>query len=266
MAMPAIKDNGTSVSYSNVALASSGKKGILKKLDHDYVEIILGAFSAFGNGGWLYDLATARRYIETDREFLGLIQSGRLRSEWGHPVRQPWMSDQDWFIRICTILESNWSSHIRKISLSYDTVTDERGRKVVAVIGEVCPTGPKAEEFRRQLENPYEDVNYSIRSFAKKNFNNMTKHVTKIVNWDNVWIPGIGVTSKYNTPSLESKSDVCRMLDEAEFNIMRLREGFKNDTVSNDDSFESMSPYVKILDGLYQESKTSVFMPKTLSW
>lgn len=262
--MAAIATNQVT-SYSNIALAGSGKKGILKKLDNDYFEIILGAFGAFGNGGWLYDTATAMAYIERNPDFIKMMQNGRCRSEWGHPRRTPGMSDQDWFIRINEIMESNTSSHIRRISTSMDTVIDEKGRKVVAIIGEVRASGPMAGEFRRQLENPYEDVNYSIRCFAAKNFASMRKHINRIITWDNVFEPGIGVATKYNTPSMESKQDVCRMLDYAEFNINRLRHGMTEN--ANEDSFESVAPFVQILDSLaYVENPSVIAVPKSFGW
>lgn len=250
-------------SYSNIALASSGKKGLLKELDNGYFEIILGAFAAFGNGGWLYDERTALEYINNDREFLNMIQGGRLRSEWGHPRRLPGMSDQDWFTRICEIYEPNISSHIRRIRTSMDTVKDERGRMVVAIIGEVRPSGPKAQEFRDWLTNPDEDVNYSIRSFARKDFGTMRKHITKIITWDSVFDPGIAVASKYKTPSLESKSAVGGILDEVEFNLERLKQGIH--VPMNDASFENM-PHVQVLNALYEDTRRHFTMPRSLQW
>lgn len=264
MAAYAASSTGPIASYSNIALAGSGKKGILKKLDNNYHEIILGAFAAFGNGGWLYDLKSAMRYIENDREFLNLLQAGRLRSEWGHPRRDPGMNDREWFMRICDIVESNTASHIRRIRVSMDTVKDERGRYVAAVIGEVTPSGPQASCFQRQLENPDEDVNYSIRCFAHRNLGNMTKHINRIITWDNVNDPGIAVASKYQTPSLESKQDVGRMLDEAEFHLTRLKESMEQSC--NDSSFESLSPYVKIIDSLTEDTRVQVAMPKSFQW
>lgn len=264
MGCPSMVGSGPVTSYSNIALAGSGKKGILKKLDGGYYEIILGAFAAFANGGWIYDTRTAMRYMENDKEFLDTLQSGKLRSEWGHPIREAGMSDKDWYIRICTIQENNTSSHIRRVSVSMDTVTDERGRKVAAIIGEVCPSGFKANEFRNMLENPHEDVNYSIRCFAAKDFRTMHKHINRIITWDSVSTPGIKVASKYKTPSLESKQDVCSLLDEAEFNINRLRSQLTEGV--NDASFESNNPYLKILNGIYEDSKVSVSVPRTLTW
>jgi len=267
--MAALAAAGPVASYSNIALAGSGKKGILKKLDNDYYEIILGAFGAFGNGGWLYDTKSAMRYIEQDREFLQLLQAGRLRSEWGHPRREQGMSDRDWFMRICDIVESNTASHIRRIRISMDTVKDERGRMVAAIIGEVRPSGPKADCFREQLENPDEDVNYSIRCFAHKNIASMTKHINRIITWDNVNDPGIAVASKYKTPSLESKARVAQMLDHAEFNLLRIRDGLTAERPGNDDSFEAVAPYVTIIDSMVAADairRVQIQIPKTLQW
>lgn len=262
--MGAAVKNDYFATYSNVALAGSGKKGVLRQLDNGYYEIIIGAFAAFGNGGWVYDEATAKRYIESDREFLAELQGGRMYSEWGHPVRLPGQSDAEWFARICSILETNTSSHIRRIHLSYNTVVDERGRKVVAIIGEVRPAGYKADEFRLMLDNPDADVAYSIRSFARKDFQRSIKHITKIITWDSVTTPGIAVATKYKTPSLESKS-VTETLDrvEQEFNLSRLRNSVIEPC--NDVSFENM-PHVKILTSLYEEHARSIQVPSTFAW
>lgn len=250
-------------SYGNVALAGSGKKGILKKLDNDYREIILGGIAAVGNGGWIYDERTAKQYMESDREFMEMVANGRLRSEWGHPVRVPGMSDHEWFARICSIYEPNISSHIRRISLSYNTVTDAKGRKIVAVIGEVRASGPKADEFRRWLDNPDEDVTYSIRSFARKDFNTMRKHITKIITWDSVFDPGIREASKYKTPSLECKDYIGRELDQHEFNLARMQEAVEA-RARNDESFEHQNQMQIITD--LKKANKQIIVPTTFRW
>lgn len=258
--------NGQVTSYSNIALAGSGKKGVLKKLDNGYHEIIIGAFGAFGNGGWLYDARTAMRYIENNPDFLAMLQNGRLRGEWGHPVRPVGMSDRDWFIRINEIDMRNVSTHFRKISASMDTVKDEKGRAVVAIIAEAAADGPHIQAVQRMFDNPDADMNYSIRCFAAKNMATMTKHVSHIVTWDLVPDPGVSVASKYVTPSLESKSSVSQMLDEAEFNLTRLRGSMVSEDGVNDPSFEAMSPYVKIIDSLTAACTTQIAVPKTFMW
>jgi hypothetical protein len=254
-----------SMSYGNIALPSSGKQGILKKLDSGYVEIILGAFGTFGNGDWLYDTASAMKVFNSDPDFRRMLEAGRLKSEWGHPVRPPGLTDAEWFIRICTIYEPNVSSHIRRVTPSFDTIVDAKGRKVVAIIGEVKGSGPHSREFNESLENPHEDVNYSIRCFAEKNFSNSTKYMKKIVNWDSVTDPGVPIANKYATPSMESRFQVARMLDEAEFDLDRIREGLI--TPSNDESFESSAkPARAIFQSLYESTTTRIAMPAALAW
>lgn len=246
--------------FSNVLLSQTGKKGVLKQLDGGYYEILLGAFGTTGNGGWFYNTESAMRYVRSDREFLYMLNSGRLRSEYGHPVRTPGMTDAEWFVRVNTIFEPNVSSHIRKIDFSSDLVKDAKGRAVVAIIGQVRPYD---DRFRQQLENPHEDVNYSVRSFAKRDFRNMQKHVTKIITWDSVFDPGIKVASKYSTPSLESgridfesPDDVSIALDSYEFNVAQLKTEMAN--TAEIGNFESQSDIITVIDRLVERQSTSV--------
>lgn len=249
--------------FSNVLLSQTGKKGVLKKLDGGYYEILLGAFGTTGNGGWFYNTKSAMRYIRSDREFMAMLNSGRIRSEYGHPIRTPGMTDAEWFVRINTILESNVSSHIRAIDFSQDLVKDARGRSVVAVVGQVRPY---EETFRQQFENPHEDVNYSVRCFAKRDFRNMQKHLTKIITWDNVYDPGVKLASKYHTPSLESNAidfenpkDIAIALDSYEFNVSRLKEEVA--AIDHIGSFESRSDIITVIDHLVERTSVSVAMP-----
>lgn len=248
--------------FSNVLLSQTGKKGVLKQLDGGYYEILLGAFGTTGNGGWFYNTESAMRYVRSDREFLYMLNSGRLRSEYGHPVRTPGMTDAEWFVRVNTIFEPNVSSHIRKIDFSSDLVKDAKGRAVVAIVGQVRPYD---DRFRQQLENPHEDVNYSVRSFAKRDFRNMQKHVTKIITWDSVFDPGIKVASKYSTPSLESAridfespDDVSIALDSYEFNVAQLKTELANTVEIG--NFESQSDIITVIDRLVERQSTSVSM------
>ncbi len=264
------KDN---VEYSNVMLPGPGKKGILKKLDNDYYEILIGAFAAHGNGGWFYDLDSAVRYMNTNAEFLHLLNNRRLRSENGHPVREPGMKDLDWMQRVHEIKESNWSSHFRKIRLSHDTVKDKKGRYVVAIIAEATPCGAHADAMKRSFENPDEDINYSIRSFARRDFRTMRKHINKIITWDTVTDPGIAEISKYNTPSMESRSldlenpgEVSRILDQYEFDLSGLRNQVTED---GSVSFESKGSAYTLIDSFYKDTKVTtsgIIVPKHLDW
>lgn len=250
------------VSFSNVMLTQTGKKGVLKQLDGGYYEIILGAFATQGAGGWFYNPEAAMRYINNDKEFMHMLTNGRLRSEWGHPVRTPGMRDDEWFARIHTMYEPNCSAHIRRIRPSMDTVKDASGRFVTAIIGEVKPSGKNSAEFKEQLDNPHEDVNFSIRSFARRDFRNMQKYITKIITWDNVFDPGVKVASKYATPSLESSridfSDpraVSKAFDDYEFDLSQLRNSQYQEDSTVAQSFESQSDYIHVIDRLAESTR-----------
>lgn len=249
-------------SYTSVALPTPGKKGILKKLDNDYFEIVVGAFGAYANGGWIYDEKSSIDFFENNPDFLAMLRNRKLRSEWGHPRRQVGMTDLEWLQRIHEIYEPNWSSHIRALHLSHDTVKDKDGRSVIAIIGEVTPCGPHADNFRRCLENPDEDMNYSVRSFARKNFATGRKHFTKVITFDSVYDPGIAEASKFTTPSLESKdisdsSYVSDILDSAEFHIEDLKRSVESGSVDLS-SFESKDDVFKLIDSVtYAEEAKS---------
>lgn len=255
------------LSFSNILLSQTGKKGVLKELDGGYYEILLGAFGTTANGGWIYNIESAMRYMKNDREFMYMLNSGRLRSEWGHPVRTPGMTDAEWFVRINTIYEPNVSSHIRAIHFSTDLVKDSKGRAIVAIVGEVKPSGPNSTAFKEQLENPHEDVNYSVRSFAKRDFRTMHKHLTKIITWDSVFDPGIKLASKYSTPSLESRRidfedprQISATLDSYDFDPALLREEVASmDSVG---SFESQGDIVTVIDRLVERNSMSVALPQ----
>lgn len=210
-------------SYGNLALINTGKSGSLKKLDNGYHELLLGAIGAVGNGGWVYDEKGCEAYLTRNADFLERLKRGQMKMEWGHPVREPGMSDAVWLARIHTILESNTCAHIRAIHLSRDTLKDKNGRPLVAIVGEIAPWGKQAGEFRMMLENPHGDVNSSVRSFTDNNSRTGRKIFTNVITWDHVTSPGIKETTKYNTPSMEANDMATHCLDQAEFDMGQVR-------------------------------------------
>lgn len=252
------------ITYGNVALQNTGKTGILKKLDNDYYEIALGAFGAIANGGWVYDQDAAMRYIQNNPDFIRLLKDGKLASEWGHPFTNG-LTDREFFERVTTIDPANQCTTIRKVNFSTSTVKDKDGRAIVTVIGEVRPSGPKADEFRRQLENPHENVCFSIRCFADKNAMLMRKYLTHLITFDKVTTPGIANATKYQTPSLESKENVAKALDtvsERDLDLFTLENHYNNSLFSGY-STESSEECVRVLRSLTNvSSPVSVSVPR----
>lgn len=250
------------IAYNCVALAGTNKVGNLKKLDNGYFEIVLGAFSAFNSVGEFYELAGAQKLLESSSDLQRMILKGRLRSEAGHPRRQPGMTDRDWLLRILDIYEPNTCAQIRRVRLAANEVRDASGRPVIAAIGEVRPSGIGQVSLQQQLENPDEDVCFSIRSLTADRWVGGVKHkdVRKIVTWDNVNEPGIESACKFRTPSLESARVVSQVLDQASFNLYRMKQDAVNDGLS----MESNSNVFKMIGELERVIKVQV--PASFGW
>ena len=96
---------------------------------------------------------------------------------------------------------------------------DDKGKPVTAVIGMVKPSGPRGPALRESLDNPDENVAFSVRSLTNDTFENggHQKHMKQLITWDYVNEPGISIATKYNAPSLEELSEdleiVPMMLD-----------------------------------------------------
>jgi hypothetical protein len=76
---------------------------------------------------------------------------------------------------------------------------------VIAIIAWVKPSGPNGPALEASLDNPNENVCFSIRSFTDDyRERGITRRVLKtIVTWDYVNEPGIAVAEKFKAPALE---------------------------------------------------------------
>ncbi len=202
----------------------AGKRGVLKR-DGNYREIVLGAFNAFNASGHYYSYTENSKLAEIFREssdFMRRIAAGQLYSEYDHPRTDPKMSRQDLFVRRMTIDPDRVAAHIRKVWLVPDAVEDIKGRKCMAVIGEVAPSGPFGKYLEESFENPSQNTAFSIRCFTRDTPVNgvLVKQILELVTFDSIshGEPGIKCASKYSTPSLESYtiSDMNNMIDRLE--------------------------------------------------
>lgn len=191
--------------YQCNVLKGINKVGDLKKLDNGYYEVRLGALGAFNAAGWLYSEREGRQLLEGSNGLMRMInQNNALRGECGHPRFQTGMNQLAWFSRVNDIYEPNVCFHIRRLIL--EPGKDDRGRAVTMILGEVRASGKESAWFDKQMENRDENVCFSIRSFTEDRIVSgvKTKFLKKIVTWDTVNEPGITLSSKHGTPSLES--------------------------------------------------------------
>lgn len=193
------------VSFGCTALVGTNKRGILKCDERGYYPVVLGALNHYNSGGAYYPAAPARQLFDASAALQRRIATGALNGECGHPRKQAMDSDRDFAYRLNDIYEPNISHHIRKIWLE-EGHKDEMGRAIVLIMGEVKPAGPRGPALKEALENPDQDVCFSIRSFTNDIPVGMIihKYLKQVVTFDWVNEPGISAAHKWRAPSLES--------------------------------------------------------------
>lgn len=255
------------ITYGCTALVGTNKVGELSRDKNGYYEMVLGALQAFNSAGQFYPLEDAKQLFEGNSTLMRRIRNGALRGEVGHPRFQEGMSEKAWFARVNDLYEPNFCCHHMEVGLSYDTVRDPQGRPVVAVMGKVKPSGANERFLERQLDNPKENVCFSIRSFTNDRMEGgiVRKYLKHIVTWDYVNEPGIAVANKYSSPTLESYQGVAE-LDAFDFRLDTVLSQAQVEQKSGV-SMESCSTAGDLLTMFgYVEPKIKVYVPATFAW
>lgn len=233
--------------YECLTLKAAQARGLKGKLAKDedgyYKDVVLGAFGVHNTAGQYYDAEAGRRYFENDRQFIEKLEKGYLYSEMGHPKRAPGMTDREWLARVHTVEETNKCAHFRNIKLVTGVIQDKvTGRDVIAILGDVKPTGAHKQEMIDAFENNYENVAFSIRSITNDSVENnrWVKRIKRIITFDCVTSngPGIEFANKHSSPSLES-NDVFSF---TESTVNDLMDGVSSGSVSmeSDTDLESL--------------------------
>jgi hypothetical protein len=221
--------NTNSVVFACTSLEGVNKVGLLKKTPEGYYPMVVGALNVFNSGGQFYPANNdARALFEQSSSFMRRVQDGALRGEMGHPKPGPRsldaneqrLRDQEFVRRNLSIYEERVCCHHMKIWLDFDSVKNKDGQPVIAIMSLVKPSGELGHVLEKQLENPHENVCFSIRSFTdnKTRFGIEERTLKEIVTFDYVNEPGISHAKKYLSPALESgfEMSISRgMLDSA---------------------------------------------------
>ena len=192
--------------YSCTALVGTNKSGRLKADSNGYREVVLGALNFENSAGEYYAFDHAKDVIEGSNELQRRIKNGQLRGEYGHPKRHDSPSARAWLTRVATINEDRISHHLKAVWFDAQSVKDEKGKKVIAIMGAVRPCGPHGDALSSSFENHEENVAFSIRSFTRDLIERgrVTKYLARVFTWDYVNEPGLSVATKYSAPALES--------------------------------------------------------------
>ena len=235
-----------SVKFACTSLAGVNKTGTLKKDKDGYYELVVGALNVFNSAGQLYVYEQAKHLFEESSQLVRRARRGALRGEYGHPKFVPGMTNEQFAGRVLSIDEAMVCCHHKEITLDYSgRVKDERGQPVLAIISKIMPSGPYGAVLEKQLDNPNENVCFSIRAFTDDfRERGVTKRVLKtIVTWDYVNEPGIAAAEKFKSPALEGLLDHHFSRGELERSVRATQQaGFAQESalLTADELFKSM--------------------------
>lgn len=196
-----------SIIFSILRAPSSNKQPEVDA--NGYYKVALGAFNTFNSAGDFYLADGVRDLIENQSSLLHKrLVKGYLNGEMGHPQYQIGMSKESYFTRNLRIEQSNISHHIKEIMLTptnKDSGMPGKGN-VIKVEGWVKPAGPHGHLLKEALDNPDQNVAFSIRSFTEDTMigGRNIKKLLNIVTWDWVLQPGIDLANQWDNASMES--------------------------------------------------------------
>lgn len=195
-----------SVVFNCTALMGTNKAGVLKPDKNGYYQVVLGAFDFLNSAGENYPFETAKKLFKHSSSLMRRVRNGYCRGELDHPKKEPGMTHKDYVERILTIDSKNVSHHIKSLRVDTNAIKDANNKSIVAVIGEVKPSGPYGDSLEESFKNPDENVAFSLRSLVKPRLKNgrIEKDLKVLVTYDQVNEGGISIANKYTSPSLEN--------------------------------------------------------------
>lgn len=228
------------IHYGCTALIGTNKAGVLKPDADGRYDMILGALEYPNSVGDIYTLKSAQEFFKEGSALRRRIENGQLRAEMGHPKQVPGMDDKMYLERILTIEETNVCAHISDIYIDMSSVKDPKtGKTIITIRGKVKPSGPKGQYLKEMLDDPKQNIAFSVRSLTMNRMVGFRRHkdFTQIVTWDYVNEPGLAPANKYQVPTLESASfdikqieEMCRTMNS---NISMESLTLLRDTLSN---------------------------------
>lgn len=194
--------------FECTALKGTNKVGVVKADNDGYYTMVIGALDFYNSRGQYYTYAGAQKLFEESSPFMRRVREGSLYGECGHP-RQDGMNNRDFMNRIMDVRENNIACHFRRVYLDNKSVKGPDGRNAIAIMAEVKPAGPMGQALKEALENPSQNVCFSIRSLTQDEMVRGTVHknLRTIMTFDWVAEPGISIARKWSSPSLESLTE-----------------------------------------------------------
>ena len=199
--------------YACTSLPGLNSANKLKPDATGYYKCILGGFNMSNHSGVNYPLLPSVKALFGEGGIVRRrLDAGLCKGEYGHP-KLDGMALNDILKRLAFIDPLLTSHHIKSIELQNQK--DTNGKELVLAVGMVKPSGPYGQYLAEQLNNPEENVAFSIRSFTRDIVHNglAAKQVVDAMTYDFVTEPGISKATKFNTVSLEELHETILFTD-----------------------------------------------------
>ena len=202
---------GNEIFFTTIKSSTDNRKLEMDK--NGYYKVNLGGLNTFNSNGEFYVADGVKDLLTNKSSSLARrLKSGYLKSEMDHPQYNPAMSKAQFYSRNMKIDIANTACHIRDIILTPTSeASDVPGQgNFILIEGWIKPSGPHGEALKKALDNPDENVAFSIRSFTSDKVVNgiRMKKIMQIITFDWVLEPGIAKASKWKKLSIESL-DLC---------------------------------------------------------
>ena len=244
------------VRFTCTSLTGTGKEGVIRPDENGYYDMVIGGLNMLNSAGEYYEYEGAKELFNQSSSFMRRVKRGALRGEVGHPRREPGQSIDSFMNRVLDIDEKNVCVHYSEIYLDVENFKNKDGSKIVAIRAKLTPSGPKGDFLKAAIENPKENVCFSIRSFTENTYHRgqVNKVLKTIITFDYVNEPGIHIAEKYKSPSLESMVDTVvtkPQMEKALDTRQILTLGQESAPISKEELFKAFG---------WKEEKTSKFM------
>ena len=200
---------------------TSGRETFVKDSD-GYYTVNLGGINVFNTRKEFYRHQNPDQLFSDPQGgnnlFYKRLTSGYLIGEANHPSYTKGMSNLDWYSRNIKLAIENAAFHIKEIILnpiSGVAPIPDSGRPV-RVLGKIKPSGKHGAGLESMLQNPNQNVAFSVRCITDNKVINgyVVKDVISIITYDWVDAPGIPECNKWSTIAREDNDLTLIKLDD----------------------------------------------------
>jgi len=193
----------------------TGKTGIIKD-ENGYYKMILGAVNTYNSNGIFYKVDDVNKF-NSEESILGRrINMGILRAEQDHPDTSS-LNQRDMINRIVKIDLDRVCAHIKAVEFTTLNRCEDGwdGYPIHIVSAWIKPSGKFGPELKEALDNPDENVSFSIRSLVVEKTIGATlvRDIIDISTWDRVFEQGVSIANQWKAAGVESigsgNADMC---------------------------------------------------------